>query len=249
MSEDNEKSPSQVTETPEATQSGAETPQVAVESMAESAPGMETEPKAEKIEISRVTAKAKSPDSERTYTHKEWAEREGAKDKETAALRNALAQQVLQAEIREAQTIEGQAQAADRQAVDGGEITPEQAQQRHQQRAVAWQQSWQERIMSQQQQQISHQVLMRAEEAGHILAAQDFAAKYKVDAAELLSDKTLTTPRLMEDKAIELRLERRRAELKALEVGEETFASGQMARGAIDEEKNLRSRYPTMFKK
>lgn len=232
-----ELNPSQVAETPEAAQPGAEIPsQVAVEPIAEPAPGTEPAPKAEKVETPKI---------ERSYTQKEWSEREAAKDKEIAEHRKSLAAQALQAEIREAQYAEAHAQTTDRQKVDAGEITTEDAQQRSQQRFQAWQQ---QQIWRQQQDALHH-AAVAVDDGLRILAAEKMAKQYGVEAKDLL-DPPFTDADKMKARAVELAWEATKAELKAAKAGGgEVFDSGQMGGGGKSEEQALREIYPTMYKK
>jgi len=202
----------QVEETQEITLPGEEIPQVA-ELTEEPTHGAETEPQ-----------KEPEPKVERKYTQAEWSEREAAKDREIAQHRQAMTQLYMQQQIAQAQAAEAQAQATDRQAVDEGEITASEAAQRQQQR----QQAVQQQQVQRQQMAAAQQVMAQAEQAGRILAAQDFSKQYEIDATELLSDKSLTSPAMMEAKAAKLALEKTRGELKAAKTGPETFDSGQV---------------------
>jgi hypothetical protein len=74
--------------------------------------------------------------------------------------------------------------------------------------------------------QSAQEVLGRAEQAGRILAAQDFSQKYGVEAKELISDESLKTPEAMEAKAARLAWEKATAELKAAKEAPERFDSG-----------------------
>jgi len=157
----------------------------------------------------------------RTYTQKEWSEREAAKDKEIAEVRKFLAQQALAQEIAQAQAAEAQAQAADRRDVETGEITEADASQRPRQRFQAWQQEMARR----QQQGAFERAQAETNEGLRFLSAHKMAEEHGVDVKELLADQTLTTPILMEAKALKLALEKAKAELKGRG---ETFDSGQV---------------------
>jgi len=171
--------------------------------------------------------------AERTYTQAEWSKRESAKDREIAQYRQAYAQQAMQQQIAQAQAVEAQAQAQDRQAVDDGEITASEAAQNQQRR----QQEAQQEHLRQQQLAVAQRTLEQAEQAGRIMAAQDFSKKYEIDLSELLGDESLTTPTLMEAKAAKVALEKARGELKAAKTGAETFDSGQVGSVGVNLDK------------
>ena len=150
---------------------------------------------------------------ERTYSHKEWAEREEqrkkgevAKDKEIAQLRQAFASQALHFEIT-------QAEAQDRKAVEDGEITSEEATKRQQTRrqGIA-------------QQAVSQRVIAETEQYARVLAAKDFGEKYGVDPKELLNDPQITNPDQMEIKALKLAREKE----KMGQAIPERYDSGQV---------------------
>ena len=201
-----EKASPQVEETQVTTDAGLEVPPQPTEPTAELTPGAEQEPQ------------------ERQYTQKEWSEREAAKDREIAGIRRVLVQQALRAESERRAGEEAQAQAQVRQAVDAGEITESEARERLQGR----QRELQHEQYLRQQMAAVQGMQAQGEQLGRVLAAQDFAKRYEVDAEVLIRDKSLTTPHSMEAKAAQLALEKVRAELKAVRQPAETFDSGQV---------------------
>jgi len=201
MTEEQNQPPAEGTQTTE--QAGDITPPPA-EPTAETQPGAEEKPQ-------------KAP---RTYTEQEWSEREKAKDTEIAEYRTLLARQALEQQAAQAGAIEKEARAQDEKAVEAGEITSAEAAQRAQQRQ-----------QEASQQIAARQLMTRAEEAGRILAAQDFGKKYNLEEAqiaELLSDKSLDSPAAMEAKAAKIALEKTQEELKAAKEVPQTFDSGQL---------------------
>ena len=195
----------QAGDTQATTQPGAEVPQVAVVP-ADVQPEAGSEPQK----------------PVRTYTQKEWTEREVARDQEVAQYRQGMAQIAMQAQIREAQAAEALAQDSDAKAVDAGEMTQTVAQQRQQQRYA----SLQRQFEAQQQQEAiqgqlatAQKVLIMGEAVGRALAAQNLAKEYGLQPAELL-DKSITTFDQMEKTAAKLAL--RKAQ------GGETFDSSHM---------------------
>ena len=186
----------------------------------EPAPAPETTPEPEPGE-------GTPPPAERTYSQKEWSERESAKDTEISTYRNAVSQAAMQAQIAQQQQAEAAAQAKDQSDIDQGLITQAEATQRQQGR------------------QRSVQMQPKMEQMGRMMAAQDFGEKYGVNPYELLSDQTIRTPQQMDAKARWLaqsksdattkvtsdRIEALEAEIKALKEGEPLFDSGQQGAG------------------
>ena len=211
----------QVEETPEAALPGAEKPQV-IEPSVVTPPGAEPEP----------------VQAERTYTQAEWSERESAKDKEVAELRKFMARQAMQQEVAQAQAAETQAQAADRLAVESGEITEAEARERPEKRYHAWQQG----ITQQRERANLARAKAETDEGLRILAAEHMAKEYGVEAKELLADQTLTDPIRMEAKAVKLALEKAKADLKAAKSVGETFDSGQLGRVVSEDTSKLSPR-------
>lgn len=186
----------------EAEVAGAITPQPA-EQLVEGQTGAEVAPQ------------KPTPPAERTYTQEEWSKRESAKDRENAQLRQALEQQTLQHQIELEET-------KDQRAVENGDLTEEQASQKKQQRYQAVQQT----IAREQENEIHRRAQAHTEEGLRILAAQEMAKDYGVDALELIKDKTLVSPVLMDAKAAKLAWDKTKAELRAAKEAPETFDSG-----------------------
>lgn len=189
----------QETETQEVEQPG-ETPQAEVETETEELGAGETSQEGEK---------SPEPKPERTYTQEEWSKRESAKDQEAAQLRDALARQAMQSEITKAQQVEATAQAKDRQDVEEGTITQDEASRRSQARAV--QRQTEMNILR--QQQVASQMYQQTEMYGRVLAAQDFGKQYGLNdeqVKEILTDMELRTPDAMRAKAADLAYERER---------------------------------------
>ena len=174
----------------------------------------------EPVDVQREVKR--EPLTEKQYSQKEWTEREVARDREVAQYRQMLSQQALRMEMLGAQAEEGKAQSQDQKAIDRGEITEAEAQLRQQIRTAERQRQG---ALRQQQQQTEQQllaaqkVLADAERAGRILAAQDLAKEYGVDAKELLGDISITNYDQMKTRAVE-------TAWKAAKAHPETFDSG-----------------------
>ena len=149
---------------------------------------------------------------------------ESAKDTEISQYRQAYAQQAFQQEIARVQAIEAQYQAQDRKAVEEGDLTSSDMALRQQQRQQA---AYQNQVR-QQQMAVANQVTAEAEQYGRVLAARDLGEKYKVDPADLLSDKGLTLFPLMEAKAAKMALEKTQGQLRAAQQFPETFDAGMV---------------------
>jgi hypothetical protein len=171
-----------------------------------------------------------------TYTQEEWDSREKTHieeranaDRQVNQARQTIADSALRQQIAIA---EAQYQARDRQAVDDGEITESQAQQRQQTRY----QQWQEERTRQQtvtRDKAEHAKLVaESEEMARWKTADLLSKEHGVDMAVLLSDKSLTSGEKMEIKAQRLALDRERAGLK----GFESYDSGQVgtSRSSLD---------------
>lgn len=217
-------------------------------------------PSAEHVEVApadvqkeAVTEPQKPAAPEKTYTQAELdkarAEATATKDREIAQHRQALAQVAMERQIEQIQAAEAIAQARDARALENGEITEEQAVERRQGRYAAVQKRFADQQAARQsEQEIRREAegvaAMRAEgtSLGRALAANDLAKEYGVDAKELLADASLTTPQLMENKALKIAN-------AALRAQPEKFDSGQPSGTSVSEEQSLKARYPTMFKK
>ena len=182
------------------------------------------------------------PKPKRTYTEDEWAKRESEKDKEAAALRQALAQINMQGQISEAERLEKEASKKDKESVEQGLITAEDAKEREQVRKERAQLYFATLKLKGEQEDIAKTKV-----------AQTIAQKYGISAEELLSDKEVKSPVDMVEKAASLaqkklteRLETLEGELKAFKEGEQKFDRGQQ--GGMTQEKSLKSRYPSMYK-
>lgn len=193
------------------------------------------------------------PAPERTYTHKEWQEREAARDTRENEYRQALAQAAMQAQIRDVAANERLAQAADAKAVESGQITETDAAQRAQQRFQTWQQqqnTQQERYSLAQQQALLGNASAQTEQGLRLLAAAEMAKEYGLDVAPLLKDTRTKTFEGMKVVALELKNKALSEELKTVKGTKETFDSGHTSGAASESyEQSLRARYPTMFKK
>ncbi len=243
------------TKTPQTTdevvekQAGATEPQTAetiakTESGAVSKPQEETKPEALKVE-------EKPKEQKRTFTEEEWAKRESELNKQSAELQRLLAQRQMELEIERQTKAEIEQQAKDLKEVDEGKISQEEAGLRQQARES-------QKKLAQafnQQSTMLRQMATQAEQLGRVLAAQDFGKEYELtteQVTELLSDKDLKTPAEMKAKAANLALEKARTELKKTKEPQERFDKGQTGGtggGEPSDEKQLESRYPTMFKK
>lgn len=176
------------------------------------------------------TPPAEAPPVERTYTQKEWSERESAKDQEISGYQTIASQAALRAQTIQQQQAEAAAQVKDKSDIDEGLITEEEAAKRQQGR------------------QSAIQMQPRLEQMGRMAAAQDFGERYGVNPFELLSDQTIRTPHQMDAKARQLaqtkldattkvasdEVDALKARIKALEEGEPQFDQGQQGAGATN---------------
>lgn len=197
-------------------------------------PGAEAELEPEQVEQPGAgeppqaePGEGKKPPAERTYSQREWSERESAKDQEIAQAQQAASQAAMQAQIAQQAQAEATAQAKDRSDIDQGLITQAEATQRQQQRQQAQQQVLQA-------QQRAMQMQPKMEELGRMMAAQDMGKRHGVNPYELLNDKALTTPEQMEAKAKELaktvsddKIANLEVQIQALKNGEPFYDQGQ----------------------
>ncbi len=210
----------------------------------ESQPVESAKPGVEKV--GEKPAPQEKPKVTRTYSQEEWEKREAEKDKEAAALRRSLSQISLQKQITDAQEIERQAQSKDRTAVQEGMMTQEAAD------AASQLRQRQTRLHLGEIQLQTEQEAIAKEKV-----AREIAKKYGVDVDILLNDDKIQSPADMIDKAANLRhssytdrIEKLEAELKTLKEGEPKFDKGQAGGGGeLTQEKRLKSRYPSMYKK
>jgi hypothetical protein len=168
-----------------------------------------------------------------THTQAEWDEREYAiaaqratSDRQVAQARQAIAQRDMERQITES---ERGHQDRDRRAVDDGEITESQLSQRRQEREIGWTQqiAFQKQVA---QDKAEHYKLVTENEAqARIQVAGLLAKDHGVDTATLLNDKSLISAGQMANRARELALDKRDADLK----GKETFDAGQLGAKGI----------------
>lgn len=191
-------------------------------------PGVEEEPQAKPGE-------EKKPPAERTYSQKEWSERESAKDTEISTYKGIASQAAMQAQIAQQQQTEATAKAKDQSDVDQGLITEAEAQQRLQGRATAFQTQQQRQMRDVQMQPIR-------ERTARVQVADLLGERYGVDPYALLKDASITGPEQMEAKAKQLAKTKSdtekqtvsdeiaglKAKLKAIEEGEPFYDQGQL---------------------
>lgn len=178
---------------------------------------------------------------EKTFTEKEVKEREAAiaskLQAETAQYQRMMAQLAMQNQIAQAE----QAVAVkDRQDVESGQITQQDADQR--------------KILRQQSVVLQQHVREQAQQGeilGRVTMAYDLGVEYGINPEILVKDSNITTPMQMMRKAAELAVAARDRKIKSLTVNPESYDKGPGTGGqsAQSEEENLRQRYPTMFKK
>jgi hypothetical protein len=138
---------------------------------------------------------------------------------------NALAQERMQNQIARAEAAEAQYNNQDLRAVDEGTMTMEQAGQRATQRKEAVK-TYLGNQQAQEQQMASYNAMaQQAEQLGRIMAANDFAKQYSVDADTLIGNAELKTPDQMRAGALELALEKS----KASSTGTESYDSGRVS--------------------
>src|SRR3990167_3107722 len=178
----------------------------------------------------QVTQTEAQTQAEKTYSAKEWSEREAAKDREIAQYKGVISQIALRQQIDSARAEEERFAKIDQEAVEEGELTATQAVDRAQKREQARQQEFALRQQRELQKETLSKMASEGERLGRVLAAHDFATKHGVDVNILLNDASLKTPEQMALKAERLALEKERAALK----GSETFDSGQQGGSGID---------------
>jgi hypothetical protein len=159
----------------------------------------------------------------RTYTEAEYREAQAAADKRVQDAQEALARQSMEREIEKAQQLEREAQAADRRAVEDGEITEADAQRNAQHRL----EMVQEQQTLAELKRTNRQLAEALEPMGKLAAAYRHGAEAGVDPQLLFNDPTLKTPDQMIAKAEKLKAERLEMEIRELKNGGgETFYSG-----------------------
>ena len=155
----------------------------------------------------------------RTYSQEEWSKRERAKDLEINDSRRQNAELTRQIAADKAANTEAQAAANDNRAVNDGEITTAEAQQRQTQRRV-------DRVTAgkrAQEEAVHQRAMAEAEPLFKKLVADELAKEFGIDANTLESDEGLTDYSGMREKAWQLRWDAKEAAV----VGTETFDSGQ----------------------
>jgi hypothetical protein len=161
----------------------------------------------------------------RTFSQEEVSKIQSSRDQEMAGMANALAGERLQNQIARAEAVEVQYYHQDLRSVDEGTMTSEQAGQRAAQRKEAVK-SYIGNQQAQEQQTASYNAMaQQGEQLGRIMAANDFAKQYSVDADMLISNKDLRTPDQMRAGALELALEKS----KAGRTGTESYDSGRVS--------------------
>ena len=161
----------------------------------------------------------------RTFTQEEVSKIQSSRDQEMAGMANALAQERMQTQITRAEATETQYNNQDLRAVDEGTMTMEQAGQRATQRKEAVK-TYLGNQQAQEQQMASYNAMsQQAEQLGRIMAANDFAKQYSVDADTLIGNEGLKTPDQMRAGALELALEKS----KASSTGTESYDSGRVS--------------------
>lgn len=234
----------QVAEPAATVEAGAETPQSTPAPAEDAQPG--AEPKAE------VTTEGAKPaaKSGKVYTEEEVRARENSisakLQKEAEGYRAANEQLLMERQLVAMQAQEHQAQAKDRQDIDAGVITEEQAGTNQRMRAE------QAQLLS-----LRRQVRGEAESNARVIVIKNIVAdlnkEYDVSLNEgdFLGDNTLVSPDLVTNKALKLINARLKSDLRATKLKSEEFdkGPGEGKPGSATEEQNLRARYPTMFHK
>jgi hypothetical protein len=228
-----------------------ESPEVAESKPGESTPQVnEATPAPQPGETGEQKPIAKTP---RTYSEDEVkdqiAKLTSAKDTELQKHKNEVARLNMQQRINQLAAQERQAQDKDKQAVENGTITAEEAESRKQARAETNRLS-----------QVVEQLKPQAEQLGRIQLANDLAKSYKdkygvtIDPDVLIRDKDIKSPTEMMQRASELALTSKNEELKTLKKPTpkpEVFDGGPGTNGGgvASEESRLKERYPSMYKK
>ena len=164
------------------------------------------------------------PQKPRTYSQDEFGklqsalDKQGAaKDEEIAGLKQALTDATRKGAVEKAQLVEQQALESDRLELDNNDIDSKEFVKRQtvrQQMRVKEEETAQTAAV-----QGDREAL--AIKAGRVVAALHYATEHEVDLNTLMNDESLTTPKEMELRARELRIEKDQAE----KTGTETFAS------------------------
>jgi len=202
---------SQVSEGAEGEAAGAEASQPAETEAAEQ-PGAEDK-------ASQGTTAEINPKTGKTFTQDEVdrliSERTSKVQTEAAEAKRMAAQMVMERQIAAIEARENQAKAKDDQDLANGVISEDQARDRAQ-----------DRLNRARQQVTESQMNQRAEVIGRVIAANDIAKEYGIDADKLLKDESLKSPLDMVKKAAKLALDDRDARLRAVTAKPESYDKG-----------------------
>jgi len=199
-------------------------------------PGAETK-ETETKETTAETTKPVEPAKPRTYSEDEVRKIQHDSDQQAAQLRQVLGRLSMQQQIQQLQQQEGQAQAQDRQEVEAGNITEQQAQQRSQQR-----------IDYVRLQGVLNQQRTEGEQNARILVAQKISQEFGVPIESIIRE---PDPYAMERKAAKLVIKQKDDEIRKAKSKPESFDKGPQSEstGPTSYEDSLKSRYPTMYPK
>uniref|UniRef100_A0A6M3L5F0 Uncharacterized protein n=1 Tax=viral metagenome TaxID=1070528 RepID=A0A6M3L5F0_9ZZZZ len=180
----------------------------------------------------------------KTYTEKEVQEREAAitskLQTETAHYQRMAAQMAMREQLGQIAKAEAEVDNKDRQDVDQGLITQQDADQR--------------KVLRQQTVQLQQHIREQSQQGemlGRVTMAYDMGVKYGVNPELLVKDPNIRTPMQMVQRASELAMTARDARLRSLTAKPETFDKGPGVgtEESTSEELLLKKRYPTMYKK
>ncbi len=159
------------------------------------------------------------------------------------------AQMVLQQEIVRLEQEEAQAQVRDKQAVENGDITQEQA---NANRQARWQ-HYQLQQRNARMQHILEQQSASAEANARIITAQKIGQEWGLTNAQvetMIADKEVRNPVDMERKAARLAIGNERERTRTAGIRSESFDRGPGAGSEVKaEEQRLKDRYPSMYGK
>ena len=177
---------------------------------------------------------AEGDDQPKTYTEEEWSERESkyteeraASDKRVAAADRQVADAAMRQQIEQA---EADALDQDRGLVEAGDITEVDLERRRGSRQTQVKEEVERRDRRAQEDAASNAMMVRGEEMGRVVAANDFAKEFDIDVEELLSDETIKSPAEMKLKARELAMDKREADI----TGDKKFDSGRSGAISVD---------------
>jgi hypothetical protein len=192
-------------------------------------PSQPSEPVVEPPAIPQSGAeRVQRPTTPRTPSMEELS----AKDMENARLREAVAAQALESQIAQVEGYEAQQKAADKAAIDAGDITDEEATKRERFRLDDYRQRAEHQHLT----STLQQMVVEGDHLGRALMAEQMARKYRVDGVTLFKDASLTTRAQMEVAAKEQRVTKRESDLEAGRTGNQVFSSNLRGGGgaAID---------------